>query len=78
MSLYTQRGPEHLQTTAILRRLDVGEHRQAGDFYLSYGERLEPVEAEWISTWRPWRNRVNGLMCPHYRITRMTPVTPIS
>lgn len=67
----SQRGPQVLKALVTFRRLEVGEHRRVGDYYLSYGTDLVPVEPEWISRWFTWRNRVTAEHCPHYRVTKV-------
>lgn len=74
---YSQRGPRTATATFTLRRLEVGEHRRIGDWWLSYGETLEPVDPEWISRWFPWLNRVTSQHCPHYRVSRVGPMTDL-
>lgn len=73
----SQHGPRNAKSIVTLRRLEVGEHRRVGDYWLSYGETLEPVDPEWISRWFVWRNCVTNQHCPHYRITRLSKITAI-
>lgn len=64
-----QDAPSKLRGIFSLRKLEIGEKRRIGDYYLDqFGElRLIDKEPSFFS------RKIGNLMCPHYRVSHLKP-----
>jgi len=62
-----QDAPSKLRGIFSLRKLEIGEKRQIGDYYLDQFGELQLIDKEPSF----FSRKIGKLMCPHYRVSRL-------